>query len=374
MAGSARADEWVAGDLHVHTTYSHDSYGGPATTTPGPRAGCTRSGNSAVRRTRVAPASAARFSGRGRPRRTSALSPPPAARSRAMRPGRAYDPVTRPMRAPVGRRASIHRRRRHGGSASLRMLAGRRLRPTLPGRPGVRLRLRPPYRPASAWLPPVSTSRRCRQGSVRRPVEGRPTAARVAATGGSCWRHGVRASGTSSAAPVLAAGPRLRTGLRLVATSGRPGGARRLRSGGRCRDGGGYAPTERPSPVTRASRAPLLAPTGASWMLCSGERSVGDRALLVGGDLQRCSSTVQAARRRHAGLAPRLRPEGKRTLILGLTWRCPPAQVRTPGVGARARLHCACSRSLPDADTGRRPQEHTNGRLTRPFRRARRSR
>src|SRR4051794_726096 len=35
-AGPARAGEWVAGDLHVHTTYSHDSYGGPSDDNTGP--------------------------------------------------------------------------------------------------------------------------------------------------------------------------------------------------------------------------------------------------------------------------------------------------------------------------------------------------
>ena len=32
----AEAGRWVAGDLHVHTTYSHDSYGGPADDNTGP--------------------------------------------------------------------------------------------------------------------------------------------------------------------------------------------------------------------------------------------------------------------------------------------------------------------------------------------------
>src|SRR3954469_6254545 len=35
-AGPARAGEGMAGDLHVHTTYSHDSYGGPSDDNTGP--------------------------------------------------------------------------------------------------------------------------------------------------------------------------------------------------------------------------------------------------------------------------------------------------------------------------------------------------
>ena len=36
LPAAAHAGRWVAGDLHVHTTYSHDSYGGPTDDNTGP--------------------------------------------------------------------------------------------------------------------------------------------------------------------------------------------------------------------------------------------------------------------------------------------------------------------------------------------------
>src|SRR3954452_16625674 len=40
-ATAAQAGVWLAGDLHVHTTYSHDSYGGPTDDNTGPDEGYT---------------------------------------------------------------------------------------------------------------------------------------------------------------------------------------------------------------------------------------------------------------------------------------------------------------------------------------------